>query len=183
MTNQKTTPKRNPRLEFKIQLISITFLLGLAFVLSLFNERNVSLTSAYAAETPVFGMICAPKNMQDTLITNPLCDSVTVTFYNPTTAQTDVHPDNTATGFKIDVNNPYKHRVVAISRDLENMGYEMGDSIQLVFDPSSKAAHYSGNYVIEDRMPSYHTKKIDILVSSDMYMSKIRNVKLINLNP
>jgi len=110
-----------------------------------------------------------------------LSHEVRATFYNPVPSQTDGSPDKTATGFKIDVDDPYKHRIIAISRDLEHLGYAMGDSVHLYFS-TDKSLIYDGVYIIQDRMHKKHTMKIDLLVAPDMYMSYINGVKIIKLN-
>ena len=43
---------------------------------------------------------------------------VTITVYNAVPAQTNSDPGNTATMFKLDLNDPFKHKIVAVSRDL-----------------------------------------------------------------
>ena len=48
---------------------------------------------------------------------------VVATIYHAVPGQTDDTPDITATGFVIDLNNPKKHRIVAVSRDLEKIGF------------------------------------------------------------
>jgi len=63
---------------------------------------------------------------------------VTATVYHAVEGQTDSTPLITASGKKINANNPASHRWIAVSRDLEPLGfvYTMGKwknvSIQLL---------------------------------------------------
>jgi 3D (Asp-Asp-Asp) domain-containing protein len=107
---------------------------------------------------------------------------VRATFYNATVGQTDASPQRTATGFEIDLNDPYKHRIIAISSDLERLGYAMGDSVNICINNKDKALSYNGNYIIQDRMPSQHHMKIDLLVNTDMYMTYLKDVEIQKLN-
>jgi 3D (Asp-Asp-Asp) domain-containing protein len=108
--------------------------------------------------------------------------NVSATFYNPVGSQTDDSPDITATGFKINTDDPYSHRIIAVSRDLEKMGFNMGDKVVVDFGEGRKASKYNGVYVIQDRMNKRYTQKIDLLVSPEMYMGHFKDVTLSHFN-
>ena len=86
---------------------------------------------------------------------------------------TDDTPDITATGFVIDLNNPKKHRIVAVSRDLEKIGFVMGSKICV-----ENAGPMNGVWYIEDRMNKRWKNKIDFLVNLDMFTDKWLNIKI-----
>jgi len=86
-------------------------------------------------------------------------DTVTVTTYAPISSQTDSSPLVTASGFKLSVKNPRKHRVIAISRDLKHK-LKFGQRVRL-----EGAGKYDGIYIVEDLMNKRFTKRIDILIN------------------
>jgi len=98
---------------------------------------------------------------------------VTATIYHATPAQTDSTPDITATNFKINMDNPELHRIIAVSRDLEAKGFKM-NSVVLV----SNAGEMNGLWVIRDRMNKRWENRIDFLVDTTMKYGKWNNVKI-----
>lgn len=98
---------------------------------------------------------------------------VTATIYHATIKQTDSTPDRTATNFKINMNNPESHRIIAVSRDLEAKGFKM-NSIVVV----SNAGDMDGLWVIRDRMNKRWTNRIDFLVDETLKGGKWNNVKI-----
>ena len=99
--------------------------------------------------------------------------TVTATIYHATTNQTDSTPDRTATNFKININNPESHRIIAVSRDLESKGFKM-NRVVLV----SNAGDMDGLWIIRDRMNKRWTNRIDFLVDKTMKGGKWTNVKI-----
>ena len=99
---------------------------------------------------------------------------VTATIYHAVPGQTDDTPDRTATNFKIDLNNPAKHRIIAVSRDLEKIGFRMNTVVAV-----SNAGQMNGIYIIRDRMNRRWKKRIDFLVNEDVRGGKWNNVKII----
>lgn len=163
------------------------FISGFIMTLFITSLIDVGLSSAQSPDQPFKSkkktIVSDSLVVKDLTIINPNpIHKVRATFYNPTVGQTDGSPNRTATGFEIDMSNPFKHRIIAISPDLERMGYEMGDSVNICICNKDKALHYNGNYIIQDRMPSQHVRKIDFLVSSNMYMTYLKEVEIQKLN-
>jgi len=98
---------------------------------------------------------------------------VVATCYNAVPEQTNADTIHTATMFVLNLEDPYSHRIIAISRDLEKKGFSMGDEVTI-----SGAGRYDGKWVIEDRMNKRWTNKIDFLVNEDMFVDKWHNVKI-----
>jgi len=98
---------------------------------------------------------------------------VTATIYHATPSQTDSTPDRTATNFKINMNNPEIHRIIAVSRDLEAKGFKMNTVVVI-----SNAGDMNGLWVIRDRMNKRWTNRIDFLVDETLTGGKWTNVKI-----
>jgi 3D (Asp-Asp-Asp) domain-containing protein len=103
--------------------------------------------------------------------------TVTATIYHAVEGQTDSTPNLTATMFEIDLNNPRKHNIIAVSRDLECLGFKMGKKVLV-----SGAGDLSGVWVIEDRMNKRFCKRIDFLVNTTRKGGKWKNVKISLIN-
>jgi 3D (Asp-Asp-Asp) domain-containing protein len=99
-------------------------------------------------------------------------DIVTVTTYSITEGETDSTPLLTASGFKINPNNPKKHRIIAISRDLKRK-YRFGQRVRI-----TNAGKYNGEYVVRDLMHHRWKNKIDILINPSDKQTKLRKVKM-----
>lgn len=101
----------------------------------------------------------------------PIVEIVTATVYNAVPEQCNDDPEHTAFMFKLDLTNPYKHRIIAVSRDLLKK-----------FPGRSKVritgTSYDGIYTVLDKMNKRYTKRIDILINEDMSIGKWRNVKI-----
>jgi 3D (Asp-Asp-Asp) domain-containing protein len=100
---------------------------------------------------------------------------VTTTVYNAVPAQTNSDPGHTASMFKLDLTNPYKHRIIAVSRDLLKK-FPMHSKVRI------QGTDYDGVYVVEDKMNKRYTKRIDILINVEMPIGKWENVKLTKIN-
>ena len=96
-------------------------------------------------------------------------EKVTATVYNAVPAQTNSDPSHTASMFKLDLSNPYKHRIIAVSRDLL-IKFPMGTKVRV------SGTKYDGVYVVEDKMNKRYKKRIDILINVDMKIGKWDNV-------
>ena len=83
---------------------------------------------------------------------------VTLTTYSPSVGETDSSPNITASGFKIDLDDPKKHKIIAVSRDLKRK-WKFNQKVRI-----KKAGKYNGVYTIKDVMNKRHKKRIDILV-------------------
>lgn len=98
---------------------------------------------------------------------------VTATVYNAVPGQTDDTPNITATGFVIDLNNPAKHRIIAVSRDLEAKGFTMNSKVCI-----ENAGPMNGEWIIRDRMNKRFKNRIDFLVSNNIRLGKWKNVSI-----
>jgi len=98
---------------------------------------------------------------------------VTLTTYSPTNGETDSNPNITASGFKIDLDNPGKHKIIAVSRDLKRKGWKFNKKVRI-----KNAGRYNGVYTIKDIMNKRHRKRIDVLVDGDRKPIKLSNVKV-----
>lgn len=103
-------------------------------------------------------------------------ETVTLTIYSPLQGETDGTPNITASGFKIDVDNPGKHNIIAVSRDLKRK-WKFNQKVKI-----SKAGKYNGIYTIKDVMNKRHKKRIDILVGPNEKPIKLRGIKVTLLN-
>ena len=99
--------------------------------------------------------------------------TVTATIYHAVEGQTDSTPNLTATMFEIDLSNPRKHNIIAVSRDLESMGFKMNQKVLI-----QGAGDLSGEWIIRDRMNKRFTKRIDFLVNTTRKGGKWENVKI-----
>jgi 3D (Asp-Asp-Asp) domain-containing protein len=99
-------------------------------------------------------------------------DIVTLTTYSITEAETDSTPLITASGFKINPNNPKRHRIIAVSRDLKRK-YKFGQKVRI-----EGAGKYNGIYTIRDLMHHRWKNKIDILINPSDKHTKLRRIKI-----
>lgn len=106
------------------------------------------------------------------LLVNYQSEKVTCTVYNAVPEQTNSDPSHTASMFKLDLKNPYKHRVVAISRDLMKK-FPMGTKVLV-----EGTGKYDGVWYVEDKMNKRYSKRIDLLINVDMPIGKWENVKI-----
>lgn len=98
---------------------------------------------------------------------------VTATIYHAVPEQTNADFLTTASLKKINADNPAGHRWIAVSRDLEKLGFTMGTKVCV-----TGAGELSGEWTIEDRMNKRWTKRIDFLVNTTRKGGKWNNVKL-----
>jgi len=99
---------------------------------------------------------------------------VHATVYNPVHAQTNSDPSHTATIFYLDLKNPYKHKQIAVSRDLlKQVPYQS----KLVV----KGTAYDGVYIIEDTMNKRYTNRIDLLINLEMRIGSWKDVTITKL--
>ncbi len=98
---------------------------------------------------------------------------VTGTVYHADPAQTNADCFHTASMKKIDPSNPAKHRYLAVSRDLEKIGFTLGSKVRV-----TGAGDLDGIWYIEDRMNRRWTKRIDFLVNKTRKYGKWNNIKI-----
>ena len=101
---------------------------------------------------------------------------VTLTTYSTTQEETDDSPNITASGFEIDEDNPKKHRIIAVSRDLKRK-LRFGEKVIL-----SNAGRFNGVWYVRDLMNSRFRNKIDVLINEDDKQTKMFGVVLKKLD-
>jgi 3D (Asp-Asp-Asp) domain-containing protein len=106
-----------------------------------------------------------------TLITKVIV--VTATIYHAVPSQTDSTPFITASNKHINKENPQGHRWIAVSRDLEPLGFIFGAIVCV-----EGAGEMDGLWRVEDRMNKRWTRRIDFLVNQNMASGKWENVKI-----
>jgi 3D (Asp-Asp-Asp) domain-containing protein len=103
--------------------------------------------------------------------------TVVATVYNAVPEQCNADYLTTASMKKINPENPGAHRYVAVSRDLEKLGFVFGVKILV-----SGTGKYDGIWTIEDRMNKRYTRRIDFLVDNHIKYGKWENVKISIIN-
>jgi 3D (Asp-Asp-Asp) domain-containing protein len=96
---------------------------------------------------------------------------VVATVYNAVPAQTNNDPEHTASMFKLDLSNPYKHRIIAVSRDLL-IKFPMHTKVKVT------GTKYDGIYIVEDKMNKRFENRIDLLINLDMPIGKWENASI-----
>ena len=96
---------------------------------------------------------------------------VHATVYNAVPEQTNSDPGHTAFMFKLDLENPYKHKIIAVSRDLLTE-YPKGTK---VFVSGTK---YDGVYIVMDKMNKRYTNRIDLLINQEMQIGNWPNTTI-----
>jgi 3D (Asp-Asp-Asp) domain-containing protein len=95
---------------------------------------------------------------------------VTLTTYSTSVEETDDSPNITASGFEIDEDNPKKHRIIAVSRDLKRR-LRFGEKVVL-----SNAGRFNGVWYVRDLMNSRFKNKIDVLINQNERHTKLHKV-------
>jgi len=98
---------------------------------------------------------------------------VTATIYHADPKQCNADYLTTASLKKIDKDNPAGHRWIAVSRDLEPLGFTFGKKVCV-----ENAGEMNGVWTIEDRMHKRKTKQIDFLVNKTKKGGKWSKVKI-----
>ena len=98
-----------------------------------------------------------------------------MTTYSPTSQECDSTPHITASGFKINLKNPKKHRIIAVSRDLLKK-LPFGTLVKV-----TGAGKLNGVYVVEDKMNKRYKNRIDLLIGEDDKQTTIKNVKIVKI--
>ena len=118
----------------------------------------------------------------DSLQPDTIRSRVHVTFYNATSSQCDGIPNITASGFKINMDSPYKHRIIAVSPDLIKKGFRLGDVVTLRFPKKHSLSIYNGQWRIEDKTSSRHHGLVDLLVNVGFPMGSVKGVEILKIN-
>ncbi len=98
---------------------------------------------------------------------------MTATIYHAVPEQTNADYLTTASLRKINKENPMGHRWIAVSRDLEDLGFVFGVEVCI-----ENAGIMNGIWRVEDRMNRRWTKRIDFLVNQNITGGKWENVKI-----
>jgi len=109
-----------------------------------------------------------------TIKDNPY-ETVTLTTYSPTSQECDSTPHITASGFKINLKNPKKHRIIAVSRDLKKK-WKFGTRVRI-----KNAGKYNGIYTVKDVMNKRYKNRIDLLIGENDKQTTIKNVKIVKI--
>jgi len=126
-------------------------------------------------------LICLPYEMEkEEIRVNKMIETitpeiVTLTTYKASESETDSTPNITASGFNIDTNNPKKHRIIAVSRDLKKK-YKFGQKVRI-----TGAGKYNGTYRVHDVMNKRYKNRIDILIGHNDKQTKLKKVKIYKL--
>ena len=114
--------------------------------------------------------IAITENKVKEIVAEEFRKVVTLTTYSVTEEETDSSPTITASGFEIDENNPNKHRIIAVSRDLKRR-LRFGEKVVL-----SNAGRFNGVWYVRDLMNSRFRNKIDVLIDEDDKQTKMFGV-------
>lgn len=98
---------------------------------------------------------------------------VTATIYHAVPEQTDTTPFVTASNSRINPKNPQGHRWIAVSRDLEKLGFTFGVKVCV-----EGANDLDGVWTVQDRMNKRFKNRIDFLVNKELKGGKWYNVKI-----
>ncbi len=98
---------------------------------------------------------------------------VTATVYHAVEGQTDDTPLITASLKHINPDNPIAHRWIAVSRDLESLGFTFDVKVCV-----EGAGDLSGEWCVNDRMNARWKHRIDFLVDTTRKTGYWKNVKL-----
>lgn len=96
---------------------------------------------------------------------------VHATVYNAVPEQTNSDPGHTAFMFELDLTDPYKHKIIAVSRDLLKK-YPKGTKVQVC------GTAYDGIYVVMDKMNKRYTNRIDLLINQEMRIGNWPNATI-----
>lgn len=98
-----------------------------------------------------------------------IADDVTVTVYNAVPSQCNADVMHTASMFKLDLNNPASHKIIAMERTMmSEFGLKYGDIVKI---EGTHNGVQDGVYQIQDTMNKRFAgqHKIDVLVSNDIH--------------
>jgi|TARA_R110000764_G_scaffold2838_4_gene12019 3D (Asp-Asp-Asp) domain-containing protein len=99
---------------------------------------------------------------------------VQATVYNAVPAQTNNDPGHTAFMFELDLDDPYKHKIIAVSRDLLTE-YPKGTKVYVT------GTTYDGVYIVMDKMNKRYTNRIDLLINEEMQIGNWPNATITKL--
>lgn len=124
----------------------------------------------------------AEQSMDNNSKNNPwqlVCGGAIATVYNAVAGQCNSDYGRTASMFRLNLKNPYSHRIIAIERTMmDKYGLKMGDVVYL-----EGVGEYDGVWQVQDKMNKRFAgmDKIDLLVNGDVKKGKWDNVKIYTL--
>lgn len=98
---------------------------------------------------------------------------VAATIYHADPKQCNADFLTTASMEKIDSENPGGHKWIAVSRDLEKLGFVFGVKVKV-----EGAGALDGIWTVQDRMNKRYTKRIDFLVNKTRKYGKWEQVEI-----
>ncbi len=102
-----------------------------------------------------------------------LAVTVLATIYHAKPDQTDDTPFVTASNKQINKEHPGSHRWIAVSRDLEPLGFTFGTKVCV-----EGTGEMDGEWTVQDRMNRRWKHRIDFLVDTTLTAGKWENVKI-----
>lgn len=100
---------------------------------------------------------------------------VIASVYNAVAEQCNEDFLNTAFMFYLGTESHFKHRIIAVSRDLL-VKYPKGSKVRL------KGTKYDGVFIVMDKMNKRFTKRIDILIDKGMPIGFWRDATITLIN-
>jgi hypothetical protein len=119
------------------------------------------------------------SNEEDNSPWQLICGGAMATVYNAVAGQCNPDYGRTASMFRLNIKNPYSHRIIAIERTMmDKYGLQMGDVVYL-----EGVGKYDGVWQVQDKMNKRFAgmDKIDLLVNGDTKTGKWDNVKIYTL--
>ena len=101
---------------------------------------------------------------------------VTATLYHADPRQCNKDYLTTASMKKINASNPQGHRWIAVSHDLEPLGFTFGTEVAI-----ECCCPLDGVWTVQDRMNKRWEKRIDFLVNKNIKTGKWYNVEITKL--
>ena len=98
--------------------------------------------------------------------------TVEATVYRAVKKETDSTPLVTASGYKLPVEKHYRHRILAVSRDLLKF-FHFGDTVII-----TGTGRYDGIWFVQDVMNKRYVKTVDLLIDVGMPIGKWRGVRI-----
>ena len=138
--------------------------------------KNILLILAFFPKVVGDGELSGDFKYMTPIVKKIEVEVVTLTTYSPIEGETDSTPNITASGFKIDLDNPKKHKIIAVSRDLKSK-WKFNQKVRI-----KKAGKYNGVYTVKDVMNKRHKKRIDILVGLTEKPIKLKGVEVTLIN-
>lgn len=105
-----------------------------------------------------------------------IAEDVEATVYNAVAEQCGSTPSYTASMFKINLNDVYSHKIIAMERSfMKSLNLNFGDVVKI-----EGTGKWDGIWQIQDTMSSRYKgrKKIDFLVPNNIKTGKWNNVKI-----